>query len=56
MFEMYKKEHNHFKKELYSEEYKDMWDYLDNIFNYENKINEAWESLRNSGLDKPFQL
>jgi hypothetical protein len=29
MFEMYKKEHEHFKSELYSDEYKDMWDYLE---------------------------
>jgi hypothetical protein len=35
MFDMYKKEHQHFKNELYSDEYKDMWDYLDNIFNHD---------------------
>lgn len=36
MFEMYKKEQAHFRSMLYSEEYEEMWDYLDDIF----KLNE----------------
>lgn len=33
MFEMYKKEHNHFKSMLHTtSEYDDMWNYLDEIF------------------------
>ena len=32
MFDMYKKEQKHFRSELYSAEYNDMWMYLDAIF------------------------
>jgi len=31
MFEMYKKENVHFKSELYSAEYDDMWNYIDTL-------------------------
>lgn len=31
MFDMYKKEQKHFRDMLYSDEYKDMWDYLEKI-------------------------
>jgi len=33
MYKTYKKEQEKFKKELYIEEYKDMWDYLDELLN-----------------------
>lgn len=35
MLAKYKKENEHFKKMLYTEEYKEMWDYLDKILNME---------------------
>lgn len=31
MLNLYKKEHEHFKEMLYTDEYKDMWDYLETI-------------------------
>lgn len=31
MFDKYQKEHDHFKYELYTEEYKPMWDYMESI-------------------------
>jgi hypothetical protein len=33
MVKKYKEENENFKKELYVEEYKEMWDYLENLFN-----------------------
>jgi len=36
MFEMYNKEQDHFKSLLYSVEYDDMWNYLDDIFKLYN--------------------
>ena len=35
MLKKYKKENEHFKEMLYTEEYKEMWDYLDKILNME---------------------
>jgi len=31
LFKMYKKEYNHFKEMLYTDEYEDMWNYLDSL-------------------------